>query len=367
MTAAATKQRKSGIKLPAEDFKAALQAVKAAVPGRAVRPVLANVKIGHGLIVGTDLELQVAAEIDYQGDPILLPFARLQAIMSACPNAETVTLTPDGSTCTVSVGGGRWTLPTEDAAEFPAWEPADTKPIARIPADQLNRAVRSVAYATDNESSRYALGAVLVEVKDGTVMLVATDGRRLAACEIEVDQAVDDSATLVPSRAINVIASAASDSDWAVQLEANAKEVVATVEGLTITARLVEGRFPRWRDVLTDRNLPRSVVSNSDLLAATRAAAVCTSEQSKGVQFAVVDNGIHLTASSPEAGQSSVTCDLQSFGQAAAFTLDPRFVEQLLRSVDPSEPVEIEAVDAQSAVQWFVGDCRAVIMPLAKE
>jgi DNA polymerase-3 subunit beta len=366
--ATATKERKkAGIHLDAAALKHAVAAVNTAVQNRTPKPVLLNVLLANGGLVGTDLELQINAALPYTDEPLLLPFARLKAILAAA-SGDDVTIQPKGSSAVVRIGSGEWTLPTEDAAEFPRWEPDGARPVARIPADQFCRAVRSVVYATDNESSRYALGAVLVEMKAGTVTFVGTDGRRLSAFEVEVDQATDDGTTLIPARAIEAMAAVASHSQGAVQIEATGKEVIADIDGTTVTALLVDGRFPRWRDVFPDRqDAKAAVVSAPDLLAATRQAAIVTSEQSKGVVFAFTSEGIHLTARSSEAGESSVTCPVLEAGPAVSVKLDPAFVIDFLRSVDAGEPVEVEAVDHQSAVVLRSGDCRGVIMPLAKD
>jgi len=369
MTATATRPKKSGtagISLDANALRRALATVKAAVPSRSPKPILLNVLLANGGMTASDLELQINAEVAWSGEPLLLPFARLQAIMAAASGDE-VTIEPRGTTALVRVGSGEWTLPTEDAAEFPTWEPEGVKPVARIPADQFCRAARSVIYATDNESSRFALGSVLVEMAAGTVTFVGTDGRRLSAYEVEVDQATDDGNTLIPARAVQTFAAIASHSEGAVQIEATTSEVVATIDGAVVTARLVEGRFPRWRDVFPERDAKAAVVNAPELLAATRQAAIVTSEQSKGVTFAFTADGIHLTARSAEAGESSVTCPVLEAGPAVVVQLDPHFVVDFLRCVDEGEPVEVEAVDAQSAVVFRSGDCRAVIMPLAKD
>ena len=175
-----------------------MAAVSPAVPSRHAKPILANVLLADGVLTATDLEVRIDVEIDYHGPQLLLPHARLSAILSAS-GGEEVSLSQDGTSCTVTCGNGTWTLPTESAAEFPTWTPENAQPLTRLPADQFCRAVRGTVYSTDDESSRYALGAVLVDVSDGTVTFVATDGRRLSACEMEHDLAVNDSKTLVPS------------------------------------------------------------------------------------------------------------------------------------------------------------------------
>lgn len=368
MTATLTKKRSrpSGISLQAHDLRRALAAVKAAVPTRSPKPILSNVLLASGDVTATDLELQVSAGLDYYGPRLLLPYGRLAAILAAATGDE-VTLTPGDTSCGIALGGGSWTLPTESAAEFPAWEPEGLRPICRVPADQFVRAVRAVAYAADNESSRYALGSVLVEVERGqSVTLVATDGRRLATYELEPDQDLDSGTTLIPSRAIAAMSAAAAHSEGAVQLESNGKECVATIDGTVITARLVEGRFPRWRDVFPEREIKPTILNAPELLAATRQAAIVTSEQSKGVDFVLTSNGIHLTAQSSEAGQASVTCPVLEFGQAAAVKLNPAYVVDFLRSVDDAEPAEIEAAGPGDAVFLRSGDCKAIIMPLGE-
>ena len=357
----------AGITLATDALRRAMATVRAAVGGGS-KPTLQNVRIGDGVAEATDLELRISCEIDYHSTPVLLPHQRLTAILSAASGDE-VTLSPGDTSCGVRVGRGEWTLPTESAAEFPAWTPdeATRRPICRIPADQFCRAVKAVAYAVDNDSSRYALGAVLVDVKDGVATFVATDGRRLSKYEVEFDQEPDESTTLWPSRAIGVLAALAKDSDGAVQLEAAGNELVATIGGVVVVARTIEGRFPKWRDVIPERDAKATAVNAREMLSAVRQAAIVTSEQSKGVLFVFTAEGIHLTAQSSEAGQSSVTCPHLEPGQPASVKMDPRYVEAFLKHVDDGEPVEIEAVDAQSAVVLRSGDCTGVIMPLSED
>ena len=367
----ATKERKrsGGITLSVADLKSALAAVSPAVPSRAPKPILTNVRLSDGLVTGTDLEVRIDAAIDYHGEPMLLPHARLLAILNAA-GSDKVTLETKGASCVVKCGHGTWTLPVEDAAEFPTWEPKDAKPVTRLPADQFCRAVRGVVFAADTESSRYALGAVLVDVADGVVNFVATDGRRLCSCEMEHDLAVDDSQTLVPSRVMQILARiAGAAGEKSVQLEATGNELLASIGGTTVTARLLDGRFPRWRDVIPKDGEEPTTVLATELLSATRAAAIVTSEQSKGVQYTFTAQGIHLHGQSAEAGESSVTCEIVEAGHACTVKLDPVFVREWLSGLpaDGEPTVSVQAKDAQSAVVLRTDTYTGVIMPLAAD
>jgi DNA polymerase-3 subunit beta len=369
----ATKERKktkAGTTLSAPALKAALNAVAAAVPGKSVRPILQNVLLSDGVLSGSDGEIRIDVEIDAPpGINFLLPKDRLHAILLSTTGDE-ITLTPDGSSCVVTAGRGTWTLPTEDAAEYPSWDPVGTKPITRLPADQFVRAVRGVVFSADAESSRYALGAVLIEVEGEVVTFVATDGRRLSSVRCEHDLAVDNSTTLVPARVMQIIARLADQAgDGSVQLEATGKEVVATIGNVTVTALLLEGRFPLWRDVVPSRDADPTTVTRADLLSATRAAAICSSEESKGVLYAFSGDGIWLQGKSGEKGESSVTCEIVEAGAKASVKLDPAFVTEWLNGIagDDYPNVEVDAVDPESAVVLRCGDNTGVIMPLAKD
>ena len=366
--ATATKERKStGITLVTSTLRSALAAVMRAVPAKSAKPVLQNVRLGDGLISGTDLEVRIDREIDYHDEPMLLPAYRLSAILKAATGDEVV-LKPSGTSITVKCGAGSWTLPTEDVAEFPTWESHELKAICRLPADQFCRAAKATIYATDSESSRYALGGVLVEVADGNPTWVATDGRRLACVETETDQAVDDSQTILPGRLVALAASLAV-GDGSVQIEADAKEVRFSLEGTTITGRLVEGKFPRWRDVLGEPEGEPTVIDVVELLQSVQSAAIVTSEQSKGITLAWTANTLVLVGRSSEYGESKVICPTIAAGSTAGTKLDPKYVAQFLANLpgDEEPHVDMYVKDAQSRVVLRCGPYTGVIMPLAED
>lgn len=367
--ATATKTAASKLTLPQHELLAALLDVTRVVSARGPRPILANVLLGNGLVSGTNLEIRIDREIGQHCEPMLVPADRLLAILRSCRHDDEVTLTAKGNSVHVKAGRGSWTLPTEDVAEYPASEPANLVPVCRLPADQFTRAVRAVDYATDRESSRYALGAVLLDVKDAVPTFVATDGRRLSAVETEVDQAVDDSQTLIPAHAIRIAATLADGGEGSVQIESNGKEAVLSCDGATVTVSLVEGKFPRWRDVFPAGGCEPAVVARAELLAATRAAAVVTSEQSLGVDYTFGGDELVLTARSSEYGEAKVKCPVQTSGGCGAVKLNPSYVRDYLTGLPADEEPTITVVThgEGGATVFTCGDYRGVVMPLAKE
>jgi DNA polymerase-3 subunit beta len=380
----ATKERKSkraiGTTMNREDLLSALASVTQAASGGRNKPILGNVLLHDGWLTATDLEIRIDCRIDWDREPLLLPYQRLNAILREVKD-ELIELLPDRSSCMVKVDRGEWRLPVENAAEFPLWEPSGLKPMPILPSDQFARAAGSVVYAVDEKSSRYALGSVCFEVsrEKGECWLVATDGRRLsvAAMKLPGTRDVDDAALLVPERAmkvINEIAKGYGKEGSGVDFMASSREIVATFKNHRVVARLVEGRFPRWADVLpVGRETGVHKIEIDRLLYATRAAAIVTTEQSKGVVFNFRDSKLTLTARSHDLGESEVVVDVESFGHAGTLKLDPGFVQDVLRALkaldgEPTVRVSIDGPgDAVVLTYGEDDEYKSVIMPLAKD
>jgi DNA polymerase-3 subunit beta len=378
MTATMTRTkraRSSGICLSTSDVRTALACVLQAVPARSPKPILQNVLLADGMLTGTDLDVTIQTPLMYEGEPLLLPAARLQAILSAATGDE-VTFSADGTTCTIQAGNGTWRLPTEDAKEFPTPPAtiAGLTAVGRLPCDQFRSLVGAVRFATDQNSSRYALGAVLVEYADGEMLFVGTDGRRMCVSSTPIDEDLDASKTLVPRRVIDIAYRLASGDDL-IQLERTESLVVATIGGTVVTARQIDGRYPPWRDCEPTReSIKPWLVQVGPLLHACEMASICASEESKGVTWSFSPDGIFMQARSSQFGESSATCEIVEAGDVCSVKLDPQFAIEWLRQLDAAETVEIEAQDEQSAVIFRAGEptdgkhpLRNVVMPLAKD
>lgn len=372
-TATATaerKRRRSGTALDIVTLTAAMSAVKNAVSNRPLNAILNNVLLCDGRLVAANGELRIECYIDYAGEPVLLPYHRTLAILRAARQGQ-VRITPNGTTCTIEAGTAQWTLPTENADEFPGTGLEDAPALARIPCDQFARAVNAVSYATDTQGTRFALGGICVEVNrgDGTVTFIATDGRRLSSSEIEIGQDTDDAQRLVPVAAMETIRDLCDGHDEeAVQIDSTASELIATLPNARVIARLVEGKFPRWRDVIPEHDTNPTTATIAELRAATSSASICTSEQSKGVEFTFDGDTIALRGQSSEHGTASVTCPVVEPGNECTVKLDPSFVLQFLDGLpaDGEPTVSILTKDAAGAVVFRCDDYTGLVMPLGE-
>lgn len=374
MAAATMKERKArsgGTSLSVQELAKAVRTVARAVPAKSPQETLTSVRLSEGVLSGSDSEIRIDVPVNCdEGLKALLPKDRLSAILNAV-TADSISLEIDADECVISSVRASWHLPTQPVEAYPIWPVSGLKSVTSMPCDQFARAVKGCVFAVDDDSSRYVLGAVAIEVEEDKVSFVATDGRRLALveCERRQNEATDNQQVLIPAKALRTIAAIAEDcGEDFVQLETTSKELVATIGGIQVTALLLAGNFPRWREIIPKRDSKTTLVSRSGLLAATRAAAICTSDDSKGVHY-VFSDVIALHGKSSGKGESLIECEVVERGVNCGVKVDPAFVTQWLLGIDSDdEPhVQIDAVDNKSAVVLTCGDNSCLIMPMGDD
>ena len=368
------------IRCPKESLLAALQSASAVVPSRSPKPVLTNVKVEATrdavVVMATDLEVGIRIELEgvetVAPGAVLLPSGRLTAIVRESPAGTVFDIHCDGTAALVKAPRSEFRLPAEDPLEFPAVATFPAGGCVELATPLVRELVRRTVFATDSESSRYALGGVLIEMIPAAVIAVGTDGRRLARMQGPAENregGIGEAQPIVPARAMQLVERCLGGADQPVHLAVRGNEILVKTGGTTISARLVDGRFPRWRDVFPDRpDAKRVQLVAGPLLAAVRQAAIVTSEQSKGVDFSFEPGQLVLTGRSAESGESRVELPLDHAGAAVRIKLDPRFVADFLRVLDPGAAVTVELTDAQSACVCTTEDGYGyVIMPLAAD
>ncbi len=363
-----------------DKISAAFAITSAVAPSRSPKPILQNVKMdidaNGAVMMATDLEVGIRVDLDGVDaevpGSVVLPVGPFRSILHELSD-PTLRIETDGKTILVRGQHSEFNLPAQNPDEFPKVAAFESTKYQQLPARFLRELIRRTAFATDNESTRYALGGVLLEFAQNEITAVGTDGRRLAKMQgaaTAVGGHEDlETNTIIPTRAMQLIDKAIGDRDGEVQIAARNNDVLLFCEGLTVYSRLVEGRFPRWRDVLPVReNAARIEMLVGPFSAAVRQAAIVSSNDSRGIDFTFADGKLVLTGASSDYGQSRVEMPLSYDQDPLTITLDPRYVTDFLRVLNPDKTITMELSGAESASVCTTDDGYAyVIMPLARD
>jgi DNA polymerase-3 subunit beta len=363
-----------------EQLLQAFQTVAAVAPARSPKPILQNVKLEAAAegttLTATDLEVGIrhaVAGVEVQSPgALVLPVARFGSILRESGD-KTLRIEGDGNGATILGERSKFQLPVENPADFPVVADFNEKSFYETSARFLRELIRRTVFATDVESSRYALGGVKLEFEGSELTAIGTDGRRLARMVGPVTShgspAAGPANTIVPMRAMTLIERAITPADAEVQLAVRGNEFLVHSPRATISARLLEGRFPDWRKVFPPAGSGHQIeLAVGPTHAAVRQAAIVTSEESRGIDFTFGEGLLVLSGKAAEVGQSRVELPIGYSGGEITITLDPRFVADFLKVLDAEKSFSIELRDGDSAAVCTTDDGYGyVIMPLARD
>ncbi len=368
-----------------QGLKQAFSLAAQVAPTKSPRDILQNVKLtaydSYVTFTATDTEVSVVVrmdsgvEIPHPGR-VLLPVVKTGAILRETTE-ESVAIENHDFKTQIIASRSKFQLLSQCPDEFPDPSAAVGDRYHEIQASTLADLIHKTVFCADEESSRYALGGVQIETDGNLVYAVGTDGKRAGVAYAEGvqfgDHQIDSGKAIVPSRAARLIEKAclAKPKETA-RVCINLNDIVVELPGCVISARLVEGRFPQWRQVFPKRDVPsKASPINGQFLAAVRQAAIATSQESQGIDFTFSDGSIRMSAQSVDVGESSVeiVSAVEMVGDSESVTskMDNRFVREFCSVINPEEPIDIEFENANAPVLFVHGTYKYVIMPMAKE
>ncbi len=344
-----------------EGLLAACQLASAAVASKEIKPVLRNLKAvvtdDRCTLMATDLELGI--RIDVRGVKVeepgeaLLPTSRIISILREA-NDEELSLDACMDACFIRGASVEFEMPGEDPAAFPDIPPFAEEKYHELTAGVLREMIRRVAFAAASaEHSRFgATVGVLWELEDEKATLVATDGRRLAlihgTCQSHGGHSTKGAMPVVPLKAMILLERNLVEPDELVKVSFRPNEVLMRTERAMVYSRLVEGRFPNYRQVIPKESAVTVPIVVGPFQSAVRQAAIMTDDESKRVVFTFAKKKLTLQAKGAESGRSKVECPIEFEGKALEISFDPKFVTDMLKVVEPDASLTLALTDANT-------------------
>jgi len=362
-----------------EGFLQACQVAQLATAARDLKPVLRNIKAivqqDRCTLMATDLELGIRLEvlgvkIEEPGEALLATSKVISILRESVDEEMTIEAGPEK--CIIRGQANEFEMPGEDPAAFPDIPAFSEDKYHEIAGGVLREMIhRTLFAAASTEHSRYgATMGVLWELDGDNATLVATDGRRLALAKGPATAHGGHTTTgqtpVVPSKAMSLLERSLTDPDETIRVSFRPNEVLMKTEKAMVYSRLVEGRFPNYRQALPQK-LPNKVpLTAGPFQAAVRQAAIMTDDESKRVTFSFQKKKLTLAAKGAESGRSRVELPLEYDGKSVEIGFDPKFVLEMLRVVPADAAMTLELGDSESPGLFrYEPDYLYVIVPLS--
>lgn len=360
------------VELERDAFLKGLQMVQNIVEPRQTLPILANVLLetdGDSMrITATDLAVGARVSVPAKvarGGAITLSARKLAEIVKELPATSLSIRVEENAWVLLRCGGVSYKLVGLVAEDFPTVVPTASPGWVSLDGKVLREMLAQTAFAISHDESRYALNGVLFSIQPGRIRLVATDGHRLALASRALTDGGAGGSGIVPRKAVQEVVRVLGVGEE-VQVALVENQFILKMPNFLLMARLIEGQFPNYEQVVPKGHPHRLVLSRSALVSALRRVSVLSEERTKPVKLLFSSGSVKLTAYNPELGEAEETLPVEYAGEELAIGFNSRYLLEALGALE-AEQVVVELKDALSpgVLRSVEGDeYFCVIMPM---
>ncbi|MDZ7661508.1 DNA polymerase III subunit beta [Thiohalophilus sp.] len=362
------------ITLERESLLRPLQAVGSVVERRQTLPILSNILFsidaGKLTLTGTDLEVEMVAQLPVDapdsGD-ITLPAKKFIDICRALPENARLDLQLEQDKAIIRSGRSRFTLATMPAAEFPNIDPIDSPLEFSIPQQQLKKLIEQTQFSMAQQDVRYYLNGLMLELSQNLLRAVATDGHRLAVCELEAELPVSESRQVIlPRKGVTELMRLLEESETTARIQLGENHIRVELPDISFTSKLIDGKFPDYQQVIPKD--PARIVScdRQPLYEALHRAAVLSNEKYRGMRLTLSANQLKATVHNPEQEEAEEEVEVSYDGDEFEIGFNVSYFLDALSALK-SDQVTIGMIDANHSCLIQGNEdlnSRYVIMPM---
>ena len=276
-----------------------------------------------------------------------LPARRLFTIIRELPSSE-IQFDVDGKNA-ASIRSGQsffkiLGLPEE---EFPPLPKFDESKVVTIRQKDLRDGLRKTSYAISTDETRYVLNGVLFSFKENKLTLVATDGRRLAMLDIDLEFPRSHEADIiVPTKAVTELQRLLTD-EGDVRVSVGSGQIAFDLNNTLLVSKLIEGNYPNYRQVIPGEMKERVTLERETFLNSLRRVSLLASDKSNSIKLNFSKNNIDITANTPEVGEAKESLPVTYKGREFSIAFNPEFLMAPLRNLAEDE-IFLDLIDEMS-------------------
>jgi DNA polymerase-3 subunit beta len=350
-------------KINRDFFSSGLQLVTSVVGTRKTMPILQNVLIearsGVVRLTTTNLDLgarcSVKAEVSEEGT-VTLPVKELGRIVRELADMEVNVESSDTPKATISTRGSIFNVVGMESKEFPPLPELNEQKEFALDRQEVVSMLKSVSYAQSVNEERYMLKGVFFQFSKDRLSLVATDGRRLAVTNREMNVSEgEEGEFILPSLTVSELeklpnvgeAVSISFTDrqvaFELKIENHEDETTGFRDSVYLVSKVVEGKYPNYNQVIPKDDFNAAEVERELMQECVHRAALVSDEK---VTLRIKKNEMEITGQS-SLGDACESMGIVYEGEEATVSFNPKFLLDPLRSLQ-RDKVSLEFRDDMS-------------------
>jgi DNA polymerase-3 subunit beta len=328
-----------------------LQMVHGVVNVRPTLPVLSNVlleaKENKLWMTTTDMEVTMRCAVESQPGKTgatTLPARRLLSIVRELPAGNIEIDVDEKNAASITCGSAFFKINGLADDEFPVVSRSEEGHTFTMDQKILKDMLQKTFYAASTDETRFILNGTLMSFKGSKLTLVATDGRRLALTEHELEFPKEaECEAIVPTKAVNELIRILRD-EGTVKIHVGKNQSSFEFDDVMLMTKLIEGTYPNFRQVIPGQCEQRIAVEREVLLTALKRVALLTSEKSSSIKLTFGKNKLKISASSPDVGEAHESVAIKYNAKEIQVAFNPDYIMEPLRNLVNDE-IYVELTD----------------------
>lgn len=362
------------IKVSRDDLLNGVGPIQAVVETKRSLPILSHLLLetcpSYLSVFGTDLDIgvrkQVSGQVLKEGT-VALSARKLYEIVRELP-ATSIDLTVDEElTATIRCGNSEFRIKGLSKDDFPSIREPKRKGIVfdrRLFRDMIRRTI----FAVSSDQTRYTLNGILFRATAKDVRMVATDGHRLAMTNSECDITKQGGPieAIIPRKAAAETFKLLRDEPGEITIEISDNHLLLQTDDTLIDARLIEGQFPNYEQVIPANTTKQVTVNREAFLAGLRRTSTVLGERALPTTMKLTPGKLLLSCVNLDLGEARERLDVEYQSEEMTVGFNARYILDFL-SVLVTEQATIRLQDALSPALFAGKDdprYTCVIMPM---
>jgi len=350
-----------------------LQVVIGVIERRQTMPILANVlliiKNDQLSITATDLEVELVASTKVnvkQEGQITVSGRKFIDICKALPEKAELIVQLKGEKLSIKSGRSKFTLMTLPSADFPTVEDIQAIQIVSLPQATLATLLEKTHFSMAQQDVRYYLNGLLMETDGQYLRGVATDGHRLALCQVVLSSGkMSEQQVIVPRKGILELQRLISKGGD-INLQLGSNHIRVEFDSIRFTSKLIDGKFPDYDRVIPQDTSNYFVADKYLLKSALQRTAILSNEKYRGIRLIIRNGGIVLHSHNPEQEEAEEELEVSYKGEDIEIGFNVNYLLEAIGVIE-SEKVTLAVVDGNSSCLIHEPgneDCKYVVMPM---
>lgn len=288
----------------------------------------------------TSMTTRMAIEAKDEG-LIALPAKLLLDALKNLPE-QPLTFTIDLKSLGVEISSdfGKYKLSGQNGEEFPRTAAMDDTRTLVIGGDILARGINKTLFAAGNDDMRPTMSGVFFEIHEDSIRFVGTDAHKLVRYSWS-GSGGEPASFIMPRKPLTLLRTSLSSAPE-VKVEYNDNNARFTFDHVTLSCRLIEGKYPNYEAVIPRENPFKLTADRLDLLGSIKRVSIFANKTTHQVRIKM--GGSELTISAEDLdfaneAQERLTCTYSGDDMEIGF--NSRFVQDMLSNLE-SENINIE-------------------------